>query len=190
MVMLMMGCADNSATRFHVLESSQNKTDQLNVQAVASKYVGIRDIKLPAYLDRPQIVTRIGANQLVLSYVHQWAEPLSKSVSRVLTEQLDAELANIHVVAYPWPRTQTIDAEVEVRINQFEMVDQKNCLLDASWVILPKSSNTAITHHTKIAISVNSADYDQLVTAYSQALAQLSKQITNSLSGVLRADQH
>jgi uncharacterized lipoprotein YmbA len=181
-IALMTGCANNPVTHFHVLESIQSTADQLNSQSVASKRVGIREIQFPSYLDRPQIVTRIGANELVLSYSHQWAEPLSKSVARVLTEQLDTELANIHVVSYPWPRTQIADIEVEIRINQFEMVDKQNCILDVSWLIWSRAGNTAITRHSLIVVAVNSIDYSQLVTAHSEALSQLSQAIANSLS--------
>ncbi len=187
---LVAGCAENPATRFHILESIQSKADQLNSQSVTNKHVGVREIKLPTYLDRPQIVTRVGANQLVLSYSHQWAEPLSKSVARVLTEQLDAELGNVHVVSYPWSRTQTTDAEVEVRIDQFEMVDKQNCVLDVSWLIWPKASKTAITYHSLITVAVDSPDYSRLVTAHSEALTQLSKQIANSLSRVFLAEDN
>lgn len=187
---LVAGCAENPATRLHILESIQSKADQLNSQSVTNKHVGIREIKLPTYLDRPQIVTRVGANQLVLSYSHQWAEPLSKSVARVLTEQLDAELGNVHVFAYPWSRTLAIDAEVEVRIDQFEMVDKQNCVLDVNWLVWPKASKTAITYHSMITVAVDSPDYSRLVTAHSEALTQLSKQIANSLSRVFRAEDN
>jgi uncharacterized lipoprotein YmbA len=50
--------------------------------------IGINPIVVPAYLDRPQIVTRIGANELEMAKFHCWAEPMEDSLGRVLAEDL------------------------------------------------------------------------------------------------------
>ena len=183
---LLSGCADHPVTRLHILTPIQNATHQLKSPSVIIKTVGIREIKLPAYLDRPQIVSRVGDNELVLSSSHQWGEPLSQSVSRVLAEQLDNAFVDAHVLAYPWSHKQTIAAQIEVRIKQFEIVDMQACVLDVSWLIWPKDSNIATTHHTMITVPVTNQQYNVLVTAHSQALVQLSQQIASSLSGVFQ----
>ncbi|MEE9426373.1 MAG: PqiC family protein [Methylococcales bacterium] len=184
--MLLSGCTDHPVTRLHILTTIQNEPDQLKKSTVIIKNVGIREIKLPAYLDRPQIVSRVGDNELVLSSSHQWGEPLSQSVSRVLAEQLDNELVNARVFVHPWSHKQTITAQIEVQINQFEIVDTQACVLDVSWLIWPKDNNTAISHHAMITVPVNNQQYSTLVNAHSQAIVQLSKQIANSLSGVFQ----
>lgn len=188
--LLLTGCAEHPVTRFHILTPIQNETTQVvNTRLEKQKTVGIRKIKLPAYLDRPQIVKRLGDNELVFSSLHQWGEPLSQSVARVLTRQLDAELIDVHVQSHPWSRNQTIAAQVEIRINQFEIVDNLACVLDVNWLIWPQQNNKVITHHSLIRIAVNSHRYETLVTAHSQALLQLSKQIASSLSAVIQEPQ-
>jgi uncharacterized lipoprotein YmbA len=188
--LLLTGCADHPVTRFHILTPSQIETAQIvNTRLDKLKTVGIRKIKLPAYLDRPQIVKRIGNNELVFSSSHQWGEPLSQSVARVLTKQLDAELVNVHVRSHSWSRTQAIAAQIDVRINQFEIVDDLACVLDVNWLIWPQDNKTVITHHSLISVPVDSHQYSALATAHSQALSQLSKQIASSLSGVFQALQ-
>ncbi len=178
------GCADHPVTRLHILTPIQNEKDQVKTTSVIMKNIGIREIKLPAYLDRPQIVSRVGENELVLSASHQWGEPLSQSVARVLAEQIDAELADAHVRSHPWSSKQNITVQVEVRINQFEIVDRHACVLDVSWLIWSQDGNIAMTHKALIKVPVNNQQYSALVSAHSQALFQLSKQIASSLSAV------
>jgi uncharacterized lipoprotein YmbA len=183
---LLSGCTDHPVTRLHILTLNQNEQDQVTRPSVIMRNIGIREIKLPAYLDRPQIVSRVGDNELVLSSLHQWGEPLSQSIARVLAEQLDADLVDVHVRSYPWSHKQSIAAQIELQIKQFEIVDNQACVLDVTWLIWPKDNTTAITHHTKITVPVNSQQYSVLVQAHSQALVQLSKQIASSLTGVFQ----
>lgn len=185
--MLLSGCADHPVARLHILTSVKTEMGLMKKgPSVIMKNVGIREIKLPAYLDRPQIVRRVGDNELVLSSSHQWGEPLSQSVSRVLAEQLDNELVNARVFVHPWSHKQTIAVQIEVQINQFEIVDNQACVLDVSWLIWSKDNSIATTHHAMITVPVNSQQYSVLVNAHSQALLQLSKQIASSLSGVFQ----
>ena len=54
--------------------------------------VGIGPVSVPAYLDRQELVTRIGQNQLRLSERDRWAEPLSENIARVVSQNISALL--------------------------------------------------------------------------------------------------
>jgi len=187
---MIVSCADNPITHFHVLATSQSKGNQQNDPSTVVKAVGIREIKLPAYLDRPQIVTRVGENELVLSYSHQWAEPLSQSVSRVLVEALDARMPTVEVLLFPWPKAYAQDAEIRLHIHQFEIVDQQNCVLNVDWWIMSTASITVYTDQSIITVSADNKDYQAFVTAQSKALEQLSAQIANKLSTIFSRDNY
>src|SRR5215510_8607930 len=45
--------------------------------------LGIGPIKLPGYLDRQQMVTRISQNRFAVAENDRWAEPLDENFSRV-----------------------------------------------------------------------------------------------------------
>ena len=63
--------------------------------------IGLAPIGLPRYLDRPQIMTRLGEHELGLSEVDLWADPLKDMIPRVLARNLAALLC-ADVQAYPW----------------------------------------------------------------------------------------
>ncbi len=185
-IVLITGCANHQTTRFHILSANGVDTHPLNIQSENTLSVGLREVKLPAYLDRPQIVTRIGTNELVLSYANQWAEPISQSIVRVLTEQLQSRLPIISVSSYPWPLTRTLDAEIQVNITQFEIVDNQHCILDVNWIISTTPKQTNLNRYSAIInISVTQNSYHAFVTAQSGALTQLSAEIADSLSTLI-----
>ena len=62
--------------------------------------IGLGPVKLPAYLARPEIVTRSSPNLLDLSDKDRWAEPLDKNFVNVLGQNLTT-LLGAHVVTFP-----------------------------------------------------------------------------------------
>src|SRR5688572_6149535 len=46
--------------------------------------VGLGPVTLPPYLDRPDIVTREGENQMRLAELHRWVEPLDSLLTRIM----------------------------------------------------------------------------------------------------------
>ncbi|HEX5606452.1 MAG TPA: PqiC family protein, partial [Candidatus Binatia bacterium] len=64
--------------------------------------LGIGPIKIPRYLDREQLVTRISQNRFAIAENDRWAEPLEENFSRVLSENLSILLQIDRVAAFPW----------------------------------------------------------------------------------------
>ncbi len=173
-LVMLVSCADNPTTHFHLLTSYKINALEKNKQLFSTKAIGIREIKLPAYLDRPQIVTRAGKNELVLSYLHQWAEALSQSVPRVIVKDLQARIPTINVLSYPWSHTSNRDLEISIQINQFEIVDQQRCVLDVDWWVFSSVNQLVHIDHSVMTVAINKKDYVSYVAAQSEALEQFS----------------
>jgi uncharacterized lipoprotein YmbA len=58
----------------------------------SSPTIGLGPIKLPQYLDRDEVVTRVGPNRLELSDRDRWAEPLADNFKQVLAQDLTHSL--------------------------------------------------------------------------------------------------
>ena len=58
-------------------------------------------VTLPGYLDRPQIVTRKGRDEIEPAEFDLWPEPLKSSVSRTLGENLATLLRTDRVAIFP-----------------------------------------------------------------------------------------
>jgi uncharacterized lipoprotein YmbA len=89
-------------TKFYML-SATNEPEVRPGEGVrqASMFVGVGPIRIPSYLDRPQIVTRGAGYEMEVADFANWAEPLKDSFGRVLAENLADELGTNKVVMFP-----------------------------------------------------------------------------------------
>jgi uncharacterized lipoprotein YmbA len=83
--------------------------------------VGVGPVDLPAYLRRPQIVTRESENELSTSAAHRWAEDLQTNISRVIAGNLSLLIPTNRVSTFPWLDARELDYRVSVRIEQFPL---------------------------------------------------------------------
>src|SRR5581483_8730221 len=107
-------------SRFYLLTPQPPAGEVSPASAGGSLSVGLGPITMPAYLDRPQTVTRVGANELRISEVDRWAEPLAKNFARVLGQDLAARLDGARLHDYPWYNSTAIDYQIEVAVHRFE----------------------------------------------------------------------
>src|SRR5690606_1710675 len=86
--------------RFYVLNLDDYEADSEGDSASGS-VVGMARLSVARYLDSPGIAVREGANRIMYSQSHRWAESLEYGVARLLVEALQREPAVKRVVAYP-----------------------------------------------------------------------------------------
>ena len=87
------GCARSQPTRYYVLTALA--TPPAGAQAPAggkTPVVGVRRVEIPEHLDRQQIVTRAGANEIGISEFDRWGAPLRDELTQVVAENLRALL--------------------------------------------------------------------------------------------------
>ena len=83
--LLFAGCAATTPTRFYTLSSLVAAPGEAS-QGLPHLAIGVGPVTLPEYLNRPQIVTRVGSNRIALADFESWAEPLDGLFARILTE--------------------------------------------------------------------------------------------------------
>lgn len=144
--------------------------------------IGVGHIGLPEYLDRPQIVTRVGENELEMSEFHRWAEPLKEDFSRTLAENLGALLGTEKVFVLPWSRVISLDYRVAVSVIRFEGRPGGDVELTARWALLLGEEKRPVNlKKSFIRESTNGSTYEDLVAAHSRALAKLSREVADSV---------
>jgi uncharacterized lipoprotein YmbA len=183
------GCAGGSATtRFYVLTPLAN-ADGSDPAATAktSLAVGVQRVALPDYLDQPQILTRIGPNQLALAEFDRWAAPLVYQFTRVLGENLRRTIPSDRIVVFPWPQTAQVDYEVTVDVAQFEGRLGGDCSLVARWSIYGRAPRAVLRAGTSsLSEPTQGGDYDAIAAAQSRLIAALSWEIAGALKAVAR----
>ena len=84
-----LGTGRSPATNLYML------TTELSEQAApataslpAGFSIGVGPVRVPRYLSLPMLVTRTGRNEMQSDEFHQWAEPLSENIARVMSADL------------------------------------------------------------------------------------------------------
>ena len=96
---LLAGCGSTPPTEYFVLSAQPPPA-----AARPGPTVGIAELGIAEYLQRPEMVTLESPNRLRLRDYQRWAEPLADGVQRTLALNLRALLETDGVRVRPWPR--------------------------------------------------------------------------------------
>ena len=167
-------------SRFYVLTAS---VDAPNTPAAAdSLTIGVGPIRLPDYLDRSQIVTRVAPNQVVFSDIDRWAEPLGRTFARVLSEDLARLLNTDTIVSLPVFVPVSLQYEVPIEVLRFESDDKGVVELWARWAIRnPQDKKLLHASESRITESAAGTETQAVVAAQSRAIGKLGEEIAGAV---------
>lgn len=138
--------------------------------------IGLGPIRIPAYLDRPQIVTAVSEQEYRLSENHRWAERLDVTIARVSAENLGSLLPTGRIVPYPWPREFRPDVQIAINVQEMHLDPKNQARLEALWT-LRQGKDSALSRKFSCRLPVPADDYAGMVEAESQCLARLNRDI-------------
>lgn len=171
-------------TQFYLLTPSAQEQPLRTPSREATRTVVIKDIRLPAYLDRPQIVTRTAGNRLEWSELQQWGGPLRDELARLLALNLGAQLDGLRIVAAPFPASQAPDARLEVDIRRFERQPDGRIELIAQWWLTKGADGTLLASGNEALIgeqAVDTGDYDGISRAMSDVYDRFARTLAEHL---------
>jgi len=176
------GCVTTPPPTFYQLEEPASTLLSGLERGIA---VGVGPVNVAAYLDRPQIVTRVAAHKLQLSEFNIWAEPLKESISRVIAVNLSNMLQTTRVFLLPRrSRTISLSYRVTLDIPRFDGMLGRDAQLVARWTIYRgRGEDPLMTRVSIIAEASGGEDYESLIAAQNRALRRLSQEIADALKG-------
>jgi uncharacterized lipoprotein YmbA len=193
--LLIMGClgfgeGTQTSTKFYVLDSLQSSED--NIPAIAKLpdiSIGVGPVRVPQYLERPQIVRRSSQNQLGLAEFAQWAEPIRVNFSRVLAENLSVLLDTEHVFRFPWLKSRSIDYQIVLEVTRFDGNPENKALLRARWSIFGNDGKKMlVSNYSSYSEPIKANNTEALVAAQSRTVEQLSHEIALALKALAGGD--
>jgi len=139
--------------------------------------------EFPRYLDRPEIVTRDGAHELVLSTTNRWAGSFKNDFQRVLADQLGALLGTARVVTHPNEGRFPLDYRVQIELVGFEGTLGGPVSLRARWVVLaPTSERAVVVEQSEIVEESGGPAWNDLLAAHGRAVHRLAVEIATSIA--------
>lgn len=149
--------------------------------------LGIGPVRLPGYLDRQEIVTRVAENRFDLFEYDRWAEPLDENLTRVLTQNLSILLRTDQLVAYPWPIDKKPHYRVELQVLRFESNSAREAELAARWAVIDETGKEAPNlKESRLTRPAKEKSIDAAVAALSETVADLSREIAKTVTAIDR----
>jgi uncharacterized lipoprotein YmbA len=138
-----------------------------------------------------QIVTFPTPNRVDISEFDRWAEPLTDNFTRVLRENLAAQLPSVRVAAYPFPvnAPRTFERQVFVDVTHFRVTPTGTVELKADWNLVDsKRRNSLASGEFATLEPIEDAGTEAVVAAMSRAVGALSRDIGAAVNGTLKDD--
>jgi uncharacterized lipoprotein YmbA len=178
------GCSSVPQTRFYVVTPLAGPAAAASAAAPGPRVV-VAAVRLPEYLDRPELVTRSGDNRLQLEEFHQWGGNLAKDLTRVMAENLSLLLGSDAVVAAPHTLRMRPDYRVEIEVLRFERAGDARVHLLAKWWLQRGVDGPSLASPTAALASEplpQAATFEAAVAAMSVVYGELSRIIAQAIA--------
>ena len=167
-------------SRFFVLAPLPDAASPSTGNHVSS--LGVGPILLPRYLDRPEIVTRVGPNEVRPAVFDYWAGSLSHQFESVLTQNLQTLVHPDRVQAFPWYAGAAPELVVEVDVQRFEPSSDGRAELAARWRVRKGSAlGTLRAGESSFTRPLNSQDPQAAAVALSSLLDDFSRELAEAI---------
>jgi len=178
------GCTSTPASRFYTLSA-----DPTPAATSSDLSVAVGPVSVPAVVDRPQMVVRVGPNQVRLEEFNRWASPLQNGIARAVAENLVAMLGTPRVTL----SQQTVSTDSEYRaaieVQRFESAPGEAATLEAVWTVSRTKDGGSRMGRTLAREATPDRGFDSLAAAHSRAVARLSRDIADAVRGLARSGQ-
>ena len=189
LVLFLSACMrSNKSVQFYRLNASAAMVDIIQEPELTNQaLIGLGTIRIPDYLNRPQMVIAISDNQYQLSEEHRWAERLDENISLVLTKLLSSQLGSNRILRYPWSLRQAVDYQVSIDIIEFHIDALGQSRLIAQWLIKRKDQSI-FSRRFNYQVSASTTDYEIMVSAQSACLTKLGQDIAVTLKQLIKEE--
>jgi uncharacterized protein len=178
------GCLGGASapTRFYTLvPMGAPLTEVTPITAGKGPAIGVGPVMLPGYLDRREIVTRRGRDEIELGEFDLWSEQLKDAATRILGEDLAILLRTDRVALLAWRGSPPMQYQVAVEVARFEGAAGADVTLEARWRILGGNGKELALRRSALTEAVDAPGYGALVAAMSRALGALSREIATAI---------
>lgn len=178
------GCASSPQSRFYTLSPLGPQAAKPSSAATKRVAVSIAPVEIPDYLNRPQIVTSNGRNELILAEFDRWAGSLSDNIAAVMAENLSLLLGSDRVQAVPRGRNEKSDYTLVMRLLRLDCLPGNQVTMKVQWTLSTPAEGACVAARVSTCSEkLKDGRYDTAVAAVSSALGQVSREIAQEING-------
>jgi hypothetical protein len=171
-------------TRYYTL-TAKVEADAAGNPGLDDISLGVGPVRIPGYLDRDQLVTRVSESRFDVSENDRWIEPLDEDFSRVLAQNLYTLFKSDRIFRYPWPNGRYITHQIDIEVLRFEATSANEAQLSARWAIIETATKQLLaSKQTFIKRPIQGTTKEAAVDALSLTVADFSREVANTIRSV------
>jgi uncharacterized lipoprotein YmbA len=134
-LLVLAGCGTSPPSSFYTLTPIPAASREVSL-AGGLVGIGLGPVTFPAFLDRPQIVSRDSRNRLALDEINRWGGTLQDDFLRVWSENLSYLLGTSRIVIFPSEVRYPLDFRITADVLRFEGTPDGEAVLKVRWAVL------------------------------------------------------
>ncbi len=180
---LLGGCSSKS--NFYQLHTA-SIDDVQHTKHIKKTVVGIAEVGLPEYLDKPQIVTRLSASRLKINETERWVGAFDKNIQMVLADNLSRMLPQYSFLVRPWEDPVNDRYRIYLSVERFDGDAQTGVVtFSGRWSLVDVENNRLIVGENIGYRERGGVSVDALVDTQSRLLERLSRHIAQRVKRYL-----
>lgn len=177
-----LGKGTERLPRLYVLMAIASDAEDTPINGKENLSIGVGPLAFPEYLKRPQIVTRVGGNELSVASFANWAEPLKQNVLRVMVDNIAALAGTDAVYSYPWRAGYAPRVQLQMDVVQLDAARNGEAILSVRWEWVDQTGSPMMSRqHSVLRQPVQGAEDDSVVAAMNRLLYEFSRQSLKQL---------
>jgi len=161
--------------------SGTAKPTNQNSNTTGSQLIGIGPVEIPEYLTRSQIIENQSDNVLTMSDNAYWAEPLDKSIARVISLNLTQLNNSRSFVNFPWRSDSKPHYSLRLYIDNLSRTG-KNASVNVTWEMIDNDVKKTIVRRNFVHSIPAEPGAKGLAFAYSELLSLLANHMDDALN--------
>ena len=183
LILALAGCASSGINNSYYLLNASQAAAQLQKSSLdKSKQLLVEPVVLADFLKQKFLVMQKN-NQLFVSETHQWAQPLTGSITQAISDELRTDLSAWRVSESRLNPGDRAAYTLLVAIDQFHPNDKSQVSLKGSFQVR-SSKELVLEDHFFISQTLEQDGFSQSVFQLRDLLSQLAKVISSELKAI------
>lgn len=172
--------ATSDTTRFYTLKPIDNVTES-HYTAFNKQSISIESLVIPRLLDRPQIISRIGENEINRSEFHQWGGSVLEEIKQLITSSLELGLQNTNYYIQSSDSRFQSEYSLYIEIKRLDGLLGANASIELNWLL--ESQDLRFSSHGLVKLSepLVGRGYGEYVSSLQTLLVKSSESISEQL---------
>lgn len=175
--MLLGGCA-SAPMHFHTLVAPAGMSTP--ARPTAGYDIAVLPVAVPAQVDRPQMVVRVGASSVVVLDGERWVAPLGDQMRTVIADVVATRLGTQDVFRLASDTNKPL-YRIKVQVSRFEAVPGQYTLLWADWRVARKGDDSLSLQCTSQLREAIAPGYAAMVDGHQRDLEALAERIAQGV---------